>query len=100
MKVGQVCIKIAGRDAGKFCAVVEEIDPLHVMIEGQVRRRKCNIGHLEVTGDVISIKKGASKTDVAKALSELGIKVDVKEAKKVKEKKEKPKKTVKKKKKK
>ncbi|HLD11086.1 MAG TPA: hypothetical protein VJB89_03310 [Candidatus Nanoarchaeia archaeon] len=96
MKIGQVCIKIAGRDAGKYCVVIEEKDPLNVLIEGQTRRRKCNICHLEATGEIVSVKKGASKQDVAKALSELEIKVDLKE-KKIKDKKEKPKKRIKKK---
>ncbi len=46
-EVGTVCLKIAGRDAGMKAVVVEKLDKEFVLIDGQVRRRKCNIKHLE-----------------------------------------------------
>jgi large subunit ribosomal protein L14e len=67
-KVGTVCVKIAGRDAGKKCVVVEELKDGFVTIEGATRRRKCNVRHLEPTGNV-DVKKDASHADVMKALS-------------------------------
>ena len=66
--VGTVCIKIAGRDAGNKCVVVEEEKDGYVLIDGAVRRKKCNVKHLEPTGDSVKIKKGASHAEVAKAL--------------------------------
>jgi len=70
--VGRICFKIAGRDANKYCVIINEIDSNFVMIDGQTRRRKCNINHLEPLDKVIQIKKDASNKDVAKALSDAG----------------------------
>ncbi len=81
-EVGKVCMKIAGRDAGKLAVIVEILDEPYVMIDGEVRRRKCNILHLEPIERKVDIKKGATHTDVVKALG-------IKEEKKKKIKKEK-----------
>ena len=71
IEIGRVATKIAGRDAGKKCVIVEVLDNNYVMIEGETRRRKCNIAHLDLLDQVIKIKKSASKEEIAK---ELGIK--------------------------
>jgi len=73
MEVGRLCMKIAGRDAGKKCVVVDVIDNGFVMIDGETRRRKCNIAHVEPLKETTNLKKGASHTDVVKALEKLGI---------------------------
>jgi large subunit ribosomal protein L14e len=70
--VGRICVKIAGRDAGLKCVVVEVIDNNFVLIDGETRRRKCNILHLEPLDKTVEIKKGASHADVAKAFEHLG----------------------------
>lgn len=80
IEVGRLCVKIAGRDAGKKCLIVEVIDENNVMIDGQTRRKKCNIKHIEPLKDVLKIKKGASHNDVVSALKKAG--VEVKEKKK------------------
>lgn len=67
-EVGTVCMKIAGRDAGQLCVVVENHGDGFVTVDGAVRRRRINIRHMEHTGDVVDIKKGASHEDVCKAL--------------------------------
>ena len=67
-ETGTVCVKLAGRDAGKQCVVVEESKNNVVMIEGETRRRKCNLKHLEPTGRIVKIKSGASHAEVMKAL--------------------------------
>ena len=67
-KIGQVCIKIAGRDAGNIAIVIDNIDESYVLIDGNVRRRKCNITHLEPLKDVLKIKKNSSTSDVKKAM--------------------------------
>lgn len=87
LEVGRLCVKIAGREAGKKCVVVDVVDDTYVLIDGQVKRRKCNIDHLEPLGDVLKIKKNASNADVKKEFKALGI--EIVESKK-KEKKEKP----------
>ena len=71
-EVGRVCIKIAGRDAGKKCVVVDVLEGKYVMIDGMTRRRKCNTLHLEPLDQKIEIAKNASADDIQKAFKELG----------------------------
>lgn len=87
IEIGRLCVKTAGRDAGLKCAVVEILDDKYVLIDGETRRRKCNILHLEPLKDVIKIKKNASHEDVKKEFDKLGLKT---RETKPKEKKEKP----------
>ncbi len=68
IEIGRVCIKLAGRDAGKKCIIVDILDNNFVMIDGDTRRRKCNIIHLEPLLEVVKISKGASHDAVCKAL--------------------------------
>ena len=84
VEIGQVAIKIAGRDGGKFCVVVDKLDDTFVLIDGDVRRKKCNLKHLEFLDKVIKIKKNAPSEDVIKELEKLGIKSDKKGSKKEK----------------
>lgn len=70
--VGRVCYKLAGRDAGQYCVVIKKIDSKYVEIDGQTRRRKCNIDHLEPLDVTVDIKEGASNKDVATALTKAG----------------------------
>ncbi len=79
MEVGQLCIKLAGRDAGKECLIIEEAKNNYVLIDGNTRRRKCNICHLELLPNKADIKKGASTEEVKVALKKLGIAVEKKE---------------------
>jgi large subunit ribosomal protein L14e len=78
IEVGRLCVKIAGRDAGKECLIVDIIDETFVMIDGNTRRRKCNIKHLEVLPKTAKLKAKAAHEDVAKALKDLGFKVEAK----------------------
>ncbi len=87
-EVGRLCVKIAGRDAQGKCLVVDILDNRFVLIDGQTRRRKCNIMHLEPMESVLKIKKGASHDEVVKVLDSIGIKVTEKKASK--EQKQKP----------
>jgi|TARA_B100001971_G_C18105928_1_gene491491 large subunit ribosomal protein L14e len=75
VEIGQLAIKIAGRDSGNFCAVVEVVDDTYVLIDGNVRNKKCNIKHLEFLDKKIDIKKGASSEAVKKELEKIGIKI-------------------------
>ena len=58
-EVGRICIKLAGRDAGREAVIVDILEDRFVLIDGNVRRRKCNIMHLEPTSKKIEIKKKA-----------------------------------------
>lgn len=75
IKVGRLCMKIAGRDAGKHCLIVEVLDKKNVLIDGETRRRKCNLNHLEPLDKVAKLKKSASHYAVIEGLKKLGIKV-------------------------
>jgi large subunit ribosomal protein L14e len=88
--IGRICVKIAGRDANKTCVIVEVLDANYVMIDGETRRKKVNIRHLEPLDKTVELKKGASHADVKKAFSALGI--ELKEASKSKKSTTKPKK--------
>ncbi len=90
VKVGQIAIKIAGRDAGQLCVVIEVLDDNYVLIDGMTRRRKCNIDHLEFLGREIKIKKGVNNAEIKVALKTAGfdipeIKKGTKKEKKVKQ---------------
>jgi len=90
-EIGRVCIKISGKDSGKVVVVVDTIDDKYVIIDGNVKRKKCNITHLEPLPQEIKIKKGAPTSTVISSLSAIGIKIIEKKPKKL-EKKPKPKK--------
>ncbi len=70
--VGRVCLKTAGREAGKYCVIVKKMDENFVMVTGpksltRVKRRRCNINHLEPLTEKIKIKSDASDAEVLKA---------------------------------
>ena len=72
-EIGRLCVKVAGRDAGLKCVVVDVLDSVHVLIDGETRRRKCNVKHLEPLDKVLDVKKSASRSDVKKAFKGLGV---------------------------
>src|SRR3989338_4759468 len=74
IEIGRVVVKVAGRDAGKKGVIIGILDDKFVLVDGETRRRKANILHIEPLNQVIKIEKNASHEDVAKALEELGIK--------------------------
>ena len=83
--IGRVCLKIAGRDAGNKCVVVENVDANFVLVDGATRRKKVNIKHLEPLKTVIEIKKGASHDEVKVEFEKMGLKTWDKKAKESKE---------------
>ena len=84
LEVGRVCIKLSGREAGNFCVIVEIKDDNFVLIDGEVKRRRCNIDHLIFLEQKIKIKKGASTAEVIKELKKINIEVKTKKSKKPK----------------
>lgn len=71
-EVGRICVKLAGRDAGRKCVIVEELDNLYVLVDGDVRRKKVNINHLEPTEEMLDIKEKASTETVKAAFTKKG----------------------------
>jgi large subunit ribosomal protein L14e len=74
-EVGRLCVKTAGRDANKVCVIVEVLGGNTVLIDGQTRRRKCNMRHLEPLQKAILLPKGASHADVKKAFEAMNLEV-------------------------
>ena len=96
--VGRLCVKIAGRDAKGLAVIIKKIDSNYVLIDGTVRRRKCNIKHLEPTKFTLNIKEEEAHEKIISKLKDMGF--EIKEKKKKEEKKiknKKPKKSKKKK---
>ncbi len=83
MKIGQICVKTTGRDAGKR-GVVLGVDKHNVLLDGEVRRRKVNIMHLMPTDKTVDVKKDASAADVKAALKKVGITIKETKPKKAK----------------
>ena len=81
-EVGRVCLKIAGRDAGRTCVVVEELGKGYVLVDGDVRRKKVNTFHLEPLEKTIDLKAKAAHAEVKKAFEKLGLPVWETKAKK------------------
>ena len=73
IEVGRLCVKIAGRDAGKRAVIIDILDDKFVLIDGETRRRKCNILHIEPLIQTVKIEKGASHGEVTKVLKEIGL---------------------------
>lgn len=69
MEVGRVCVKLAGHEAGKRCVIVDVLDNVYVVVSGPgVKRRRCNIAHLEPLEQKVEIAKGVSDEDVKRML--------------------------------
>lgn len=91
---GRLCMKIAGREAGKYCVIVEKKDDNFVVVSGpksitRVKRRACNIVHLEPLQDKFKISSGSDEElerlwKESGMIEKLGIKIP--EKKKVREK--------------
>ncbi len=90
IEVGRVIVKIAGRDAGKVGAIIDVYENNYVLIEGEVRRRKVNLNHLELLDKKITVEAQADKKTVVSQLKSLGYEIEEKESKEKKDKKEKP----------
>ncbi len=73
IEVGRVCLKVAGREAGQKCVVVDVADRNYVLIDGNVKRKRCSISHLEPLAEVLGIEKGASHDDVVAVFEKLGL---------------------------
>lgn len=84
-EVGRLCVKIAGRDAGRTCIVVEAMGNGYVVVDGDVRRKKVNVRHLEPLDGTVELKAKADHAVVAKAFEKLGLAAWETKAKKVAE---------------
>mgnify|MGYP001614048066 CR=1 FL=1 len=72
IEAGRVCRKIAGREKGLYCVIVEKLDDNFVIVSGpksitRVRRRKCNIAHLDLLPEKLDISEKADDTSIENA---------------------------------
>lgn len=77
IEIGRIVVKTAGRDAGKKAVIIDILDGKFVLIDGETRRRKCNVLHIEPLNQVVKIEKNAGHEEVSKVLKELGIEARV-----------------------
>ena len=73
--IGRVCVKLSGREAGRTCVIVDQVNDNFVLIDGNIKRRKCNLQHLELTEKILDVKKNASTEEVREAMKKAKIKV-------------------------
>lgn len=78
IEVGRVCVKTRGREAGKKCVVVDLIEKNFVLVSGPekisgIKRRRCNISHLEPLQEKLDINKRAEDEEVIKELESSGL---------------------------
>ncbi len=71
MEPGRLCVKIAGRESGRICVVVKRIDENFVLIDGFVKRRRCNIKHLEPLPYKIEVKEDEDSESIRKKILEV-----------------------------
>ena len=77
IEVGRICVKLAGRETGKKCVIIDVMDKSFVLITGPqkatgVKRRRVNIGHIKPLKDKIEIARVASDEEVASILKTAG----------------------------
>ena len=73
--IGRICIKLAGRDAGKSCVIVEKLKGSYVLIDGETRRRKCNTAHLEPTSRTLDISPKADHATIVSAFKKIDVSI-------------------------
>lgn len=79
IQIGRIIVKTNGRESGKKGVIIDVINQNYVLVDGPksltgVRRRKCNIRHIEPTDKVLSLKRDASDEDVLAAVEEADLK--------------------------
>jgi large subunit ribosomal protein L14e len=77
IEIGRICVKVAGREAGRKCVIVDLADKNFVLVTGPksvtgIKRRRTNINHLEPLQDKVELKRNASDEEVAETLKTSG----------------------------
>jgi len=85
LEVGRVCLKIAGREAGKYAVVIKPAgkgkgkeEKSFVFVTGPklltgVKRRKCNIDHLKATEYKLELAENATDEQVIAGYEKAGL---------------------------
>jgi large subunit ribosomal protein L14e len=77
IEIGRICMKLAGRETGKKCVIIDVMDKSFVLITGPqkvtgVKRRRVNINHVKPLQEKIEIPRGASDEEVTTILKNAG----------------------------
>jgi large subunit ribosomal protein L14e len=77
IEVGRICVKMAGRESGRKCVIVDVMDKSFILVTGPkkvtgVKRRRVNINHVAPLEDIVQVKRGASDEEVAQMLEAEG----------------------------
>jgi large subunit ribosomal protein L14e len=77
IEVGRICVKLAGRETGRKCVIIDVMDKSFVLITGPqkatgVKRRRVNINHVKPLQEKIDIPRGASDEEVTTILKTAG----------------------------
>jgi large subunit ribosomal protein L14e len=96
--IGRVCLKIAGREAGKISVIVDKDkkNENFVIIDGDVKKRRCNFSHLKHLATVIKVSSKDDSKKIIDSLIKAGYKIEKDQKPKKVRKKPKSKKPVKK----
>ena len=78
VEVGRICVKVAGREAGRKAVVVDLVDDNFIVVTGPksltgVKRRKVNVKHVEILDKKVEVPRGASDEEVLKAIEAAGL---------------------------
>jgi len=78
MEIGKVCVKTVGREKGKYCVVVKNVDKNFVIVSGPkaltgVKRRRANVIHLQPLQYRLEIKEDASDEEILEAWKKSGL---------------------------
>jgi large subunit ribosomal protein L14e len=70
-------MKVAGRENGKKCVIVDVMDKSFVLVTGPkavtgVKRKRANINHIMALEDKLDLKRGASDEEVTQTLTVAG----------------------------
>jgi len=84
--IGRLCRKIAGREGNRIAVIVNVLNNNFVEIDGQVKRRKCNLSHLELLNKQLKIKKGISTEELKDILKKESIIIEYKKKDEIKKK--------------
>jgi large subunit ribosomal protein L14e len=77
VEIGRICVKTAGRNAGKKCVVVDVMDKSFILVTGPkavtgVKRKRANMNHIMVLEDKLDLKRDASDDEVTQVLTSAG----------------------------
>ncbi|MEM0065828.1 MAG: 50S ribosomal protein L14e [Sulfolobales archaeon] len=78
VEVGRICVKVAGREAGRKAVIVDLVDDNFIVVTGPksltgVKRRRVNVKHVEILDKKVEVPRGASDEEVLKAIEAAGL---------------------------